>query len=226
MKTRITAAILILLAAMILAWRLAGDGIGSGLTSNQESLSQALRGKGPLDPAYCAPPTEPKPPPPVDSPFGVHLFSTTPLGVVHPVRGTFSIVDVLGQPETEGKSATHKMDQPVNESAFDDVQTVGVLLEEFRRAFGAMPTGELNDEIVRRLQGDNPKGIAVLPKSHPAINGEGELVDRWGTPYRFHPESAWVTTVRSAGPDRKMWTGDDILTEGADAGSVASQNGF
>jgi hypothetical protein len=37
-------------------------------------------------------------------------------------------------------------------------------------------------------------------------------VDRWGTPYRFHPESAWVMTVRSAGLDRRMWTGDDILS--------------
>jgi hypothetical protein len=107
----------------------------------------------------------------------------------------------------------------INETALDDVQSVVMLLEEFRRAFGAMPTGELNDEIVRRLQGENPKGIAVLPKTHPAIR-EGELIDRFGTPYRFHPESAWVTTVRSAGPDKKMWTGDDIVSENLTADLV------
>jgi hypothetical protein len=100
----------------------------------------------------------------------------------------------------------------LNETAQDDVATVGQLLEEYRRAFGAMPVGELNDEIVRRLQGDNPLGIAVLPKDHPAISADGELLDRWGTPYRFHPESAWVMTVRSAGPDKRMWTSDDILS--------------
>jgi hypothetical protein len=100
-----------------------------------------------------------------------------------------------------------------NETGLDDVQSVSMILEEYRRAFGAMPVGELNDEIVRRLQGENPKGLAVLPKTHPAINAQGELMDRWGTPYRFHPESAWDMTVRSAGPDRRMWTNDDILTD-------------
>jgi hypothetical protein len=99
-----------------------------------------------------------------------------------------------------------------NESALDDVESVSLILQEYRRAFGAMPVGELNDEIVRRLQGENPRGIAVLPKIHPAINPAGELLDRWGTPYRFHPESYWMMTVRSAGPDKRMWTTDDILS--------------
>jgi hypothetical protein len=111
---------------------------------------------------------------------------------------------------------------PRNESPLDDVASVSQLLEEFRRAFGAMPVGEQNDEIVRRLQGENPRGIAVLPKTHPAITSEGELLDRWGTPYRFHPESAWVMTVRSAGPDKRMWSSDDILSvhEGAPEGEA------
>lgn len=100
-----------------------------------------------------------------------------------------------------------------NETGEEDVATVVLVLEEFRRVFGAMPMGEQNDEIVRRLQGENPKGIAVLPRTHPNLSPEGELLDRWGTPYRFHPESAWLTTVRSAGPDRKMWTRDDLLSE-------------
>lgn len=109
-----------------------------------------------------------------------------------------------------------------NETAEQDMQTVVILLEEYRRAFGAMPMGEQNDEIVRRLQGENPKGIAVLPKNHPNLNALGELLDRWGTPYRFHPESAWLTTVRSAGPDREMWTRDDVLSELAEELSTAN----
>lgn len=208
------AAFIALLAIVLFAgWWLAGDGGVPGRTL----MEDVLRIKGPQDAAFCGPLAQPRPPPPVDSPFGVHLFATTPLGVVYPMRGVEEISNALGLPASVAEKAGVT---PGNETAYDDVQSVGTLLEEFRRAFGAMPTGELNDEIVRRLQGENPKGIAVLPKSHPAINAQGELIDRWGTPYRFHPESAWETTVRSAGPDKKMWTGDDILSESVSADVV------
>ena len=206
--------IVLLAAILVTGWWLAGD---ENARSMNPAADAVLRTKGPQDAAFCGPLAQPRPPPPVDSPFGVHLFSTTPLGVVYPLRGAEEIANNLGLPEAVAEKVVVK---PANETAYDDVQSVGILLEEFRRAFGAMPTGELNDEIVRRLQGENPKGIAVLPKSHPAINGDGELMDRWGTPYRFHPESAWETTVRSAGPDKRMWTRDDILSERVSADVV------
>jgi hypothetical protein len=196
---------------IMLGWWLAGqqDKAGSRAAITSPSDNPAW-GRGPYNPSFCGPPAKPLPPPTMDSPFGVHLFSTTALGVVRPVPGVLAIADDLGLPEAIMEKAAVK---PKNEGAYEDVQSVGILLEEFRRAFGAMPTGELNDEIVRRLQGENPKGIAVLPKTHPAINAQGELMDRWGTPYRFHPESSWETSIRSAGPDQKMWTSDDILSE-------------
>lgn len=168
-----------------------------------------------VEAALCGPLAKPLPPPPVDSPFGVHLYANTPLGVVYPLAA-MQITRQLGGPETGLKSAPTDDDVPMNETGLDDVQSVSMLLEEYRRAFGAMPVGELNDEIVRRLQGENPKGIAVLPKAHPAISAQGELLDRWGTPYRFHPESSWDMTVRSAGPDKRMWSNDDILTDRLD----------
>jgi hypothetical protein len=177
----------------------------------------------------------PLPPPPIDSPFGVHLYAATPKGTVHlvPLDETLDRLPVASaglptggaaEPIVEKSDASpsslHTEGPPVarptavqNETGEEDVQTVVLVLEEYRRAFGAMPMGEQNDEIVRRLQGENPKGIAVLPKTHPNISANGELLDRWGTPYRFHPESAWLTTVRSAGADRQMWTRDDILSE-------------
>jgi hypothetical protein len=43
------------------------------------------------------------------------------------------------------------------------------------------------------------------------LNGDGELVDPWGTPYFFHQISSSDTEVRSAGPDRIMHTSDDIV---------------
>jgi hypothetical protein len=217
---------LLFTALLALSWWWAGGASGERpQTTLDELLWKAEKRAGPQDPSLCAAPAVARPPPPVDSPFGVHLFATTPLGVVRPINGVIQIADMLGLPPASAKpsatgsntalqnpSAAGSDPLPKNETNFDDVQSVTTLLEEFRRAFGAMPTGELNDEIVRRLQGENPRGIAVLPKTHPAIVN-GELIDRYGTPYRFHPESAWDMQVRSAGPDKRMWTSDDIISE-------------
>jgi hypothetical protein len=207
---------LILLAAVLyLGWWLAGN--GEAMSAGPQLPSLAVN-KGPVSPTFCAP-SVPRPPPEIDTPFGLHLYAARARGIIYALPAMI-IADQLAPPAgpeakpaappaTEsGETAPRK-----NETAYDDVQSVQNLLEEYCRNFGAMPVGELNDEIVRRLQGENPRGIAVLPKTHPSINSDGELVDRWGTPYRFHPESAWRTTIRSAGPDRKMWTPDDILSD-------------
>jgi hypothetical protein len=42
------------------------------------------------------------------------------------------------------------------------------------------------------------------------------LLDRWGTPYYFHPIARNVLGLRSAGPDGKLWTADDVVLESAD----------
>ena len=207
-----------------MSWRWAGES-GAG---RAKGVSTDFEQRGPVDPSFCGPLMIPLPPPPIDSPFGVHLYAATPKGTVHLVPldealdglPTGGAAEPIVEKSDASPSSLHTEGPPVarptavqNETGEEDVQTVVLVLEEYRRAFGAMPMGEQNDEIVRRLQGENPKGIAVLPKTHPNISANGELLDRWGTPYRFHPESAWLTTVRSAGADRQMWTRDDILSE-------------
>lgn len=206
---------LVLTAMLGTAWWMAGhtDQHNPGTTPEGIALP---RDRGPLESAFCGPLRAPLPPPPIDSPYGLHLYATTPKGIIHdlPVMEiAYTLQPPPQAPSAKPISAPVLNETPKNETLYDDVQTVSTLLEEYRRAFGAMPTGELNDEIVRRLQGENPLGIAVLPKGHPSISPQGELLDRYGTPYRFHPESAWEMTVRSAGPDQKMWTGDDQISQ-------------
>ena len=43
------------------------------------------------------------------------------------------------------------------------------------------------------------------------MSGNGELLDRWDSPLFFHRESSRTTTFRSAGPDRRLWTDDDVV---------------
>lgn len=92
-----------------------------------------------------------------------------------------------------------------------DVAIVGSLIAAYRsihRQHGN-PVGD-NREIVRSLQGRNPNGVIFLPREHRALNADGELCDRWGTPFFFHAESGTRMEVRSAGPDRTLWTADDV----------------
>jgi len=87
------------------------------------------------------------------------------------------------------------------------------LLERYRmfvKDHAAAPAGS-NAELVRRLQGRNRANLAFIPATHPALNESGELIDRWGTPYVFHALSSTRTEIRSAGPDRRLWTDDDLL---------------
>ena len=70
------------------------------------------------------------------------------------------------------------------------------------------PVGE-NNEIAAALLGNNRLQLALIPRNHRAINAQGELCDRWGTPFRFHQLSGTQMEIISAGPDRKFGTTDD-----------------
>lgn len=92
-----------------------------------------------------------------------------------------------------------------------DLEVLNNLFVNFQTNFPRTgnPVGE-NSEITAALTGANPLGFAFVPKSHPAINAAGELRDRWGTPFRFHQRSGTQMEIRSAGPDRKFGTADDV----------------
>ena len=78
--------------------------------------------------------------------------------------------------------------------------------------FGGNPVG-VNSEITSALNGNNPKKINFIdPQAGMRINANGELVDAWGTPFFFHQLSGTDMEIRSAGPDKKMWTIDDLVT--------------
>jgi len=93
-----------------------------------------------------------------------------------------------------------------------------IVVENMRRAivnygstFSGNPVGT-NPEITAALNGENPKQIKFIDAENGLrINGKGELVDSWGTPFFFHQLSATDMEVRSAGPDKIMWTADDLV---------------
>ena len=75
---------------------------------------------------------------------------------------------------------------------------------EARRLIG------FNEDLVPALTDSAALGDAALPPDHPAVR-DGKLIDRWGTPWQVHPLEADKVELRSAGPDRRLYTADDLV---------------
>ena len=91
------------------------------------------------------------------------------------------------------------------------IENMSRAIQQYGQMFGGNPVGT-NPEFARELGGDNPKHINFISvDSGMRLDADGELVDPWGTPYFFHQISGDDTEVRSAGPDRVMYTSDDIV---------------
>lgn len=101
--------------------------------------------------------------------------------------------------------------EPLTEDpAQTEAEAIALNIRQFMLRFGANPVGT-NAEIVKELNGGNAKNARYLPPDLLRLNDQGELIDRWGTPYFFHQESATKMEVRSAGPDRQLYTTDDYI---------------
>jgi len=67
-----------------------------------------------------------------------------------------------------------------------------------------------NEDWAATLRGLNLAHERFLPDQHVALDAQGRLVDRWGTPLFFHALGDHRFELRSAGPDKKLWTDDDV----------------
>lgn len=183
-----TGAVLVLSLAVWLAYR-SGQPAGTGNPAPAAGyISGGVAGRPSQSPAE-------KPPAPVSAPAGQ---PATPAGQV---AGTLlpanSLMPAL-PPELAELPPT---------TVLENMRRV---IRQYGEMFGGNPVGT-NQEITRALQGDNPKGINFLKADGNRVNANGELVDVWGTPYFFHQLSGTVMEIRSAGPDRRMWTDDDLV---------------
>jgi hypothetical protein len=109
-------------------------------------------------------------------------------------------------PESEPAEGTSPALPPA--TALENMRTV---FRQYALRFGGNPVGS-NPEITASLSGQNPRQVIFLNSDDGArVNGRGELVDNWETPYFFHQLSRTEMEIRSAGPDRRMWTSDDLV---------------
>ena len=110
--------------------------------------------------------------------------------------------------DPEVQKLADQLNAPDN-TAQRDLEIVHDFIQLYHRAYGSNPIG-LNEDITAAMTGNYGQGGRVFPPNSPAIRN-GKLVDRWGTPYYFHPESGFKMEIRSCGPDKELFTADDIL---------------
>jgi hypothetical protein len=97
----------------------------------------------------------------------------------------------------------------------EDLEAIHRVLQNFSllvKGGDPLPLGA-NEEIAAALLGKNKASLRMLSNRSAAFNDKGQLVDRWGTPLYFHAHARDRIDIRSAGPDRAMWTEDDIHRE-------------
>jgi hypothetical protein len=92
----------------------------------------------------------------------------------------------------------------------DAVDNLEFVLRDYSAALRGNPVGT-NAEITAALLGDNEKQLKLEIPGGSTLNDQGELCDPWGSPWFFHQMSATKTEIRSAGPDRKMYSEDDFV---------------
>jgi len=84
------------------------------------------------------------------------------------------------------------------------------LFRFYLREFGSFPAGENNAQWINALRGSNPGRLPILPYDHPRLAPDGSLLDAWSEPFFIHQISQSQIQIRSAGPDRALFTTDDI----------------
>ncbi|WP_395747844.1 hypothetical protein [Prosthecobacter sp.] len=102
-----------------------------------------------------------------------------------------------------------------NSSVQQDLALVSHVLENFAllvKGDDPLPLGA-NEEIAAALRGRNRMRLKFVPETSAIFNAKGQIVDRWGVPLYFHAVSHDRVEIRSAGPDKVMWTLDDVQRE-------------
>jgi cytoskeletal protein RodZ len=166
--------------------------------------SEAPDSKPPAPSNTTAKAQKPAAPAPITSPAQVSVVTATPAPPTAPMRIEAPPMKPVAIPADYLQSI---QSTPERQQA----EEIALNLRNYGQRFGGNPTGT-NAEIVAALRGANPARANYLPQNA-RLNENGEVLDPWGTPWSFHSNSAFDTEVRSAGPDMKLHTPDDIVTK-------------
>jgi hypothetical protein len=97
----------------------------------------------------------------------------------------------------------------------DDVKLLANSLTSFlaiHKQAGGRPLSA-NGEWSAALRGLRPGSTRWFDDSAPLFAADGRVIDRHGSPLHFHALGGMVWEIRSAGPDRRLFTDDDAVAK-------------
>jgi hypothetical protein len=133
------------------------------------------------------------------------LAATNTTIVATPATSTGNASALLGETILRGYADT-------NLSPENDLTLLSRLMENSLLLLKSAANRPLsaNEDWADLFRGKNGAREEFLPAQHVALNDQGQLVDRWQTPLFFHALGGGRYEIRSAGPDGKLWTEDDL----------------
>lgn len=147
------------------------------------------------------PPPSKRPAPPPPKPPAPVIAAPAPPPPEPPPRDRRAI-----DPEIQ-KLADRLIDHA--QTPLNDLEVVHEFFDMYRKTMSHMSIGS-NEDFTAILTGSNPQQGVLFPADSPMIVN-GQIVDRWGSPYWMHPNSAARMEIRSAGPDKSLFTSDDVV---------------
>lgn len=108
-----------------------------------------------------------------------------------------------------GGSAPNKVTTTRNEE-----EELGNAIAQYAVVFQKYPTND-NAGLTRNLTGDNPQQLTLITLAESSTNKDGQIVDVWGTPYRFAFNSTNSFSITSAGENHTFGDVDDVVFNSA-----------
>ncbi|HEY8966050.1 MAG TPA: type II secretion system protein GspG [Candidatus Methylacidiphilales bacterium] len=88
---------------------------------------------------------------------------------------------------------------------------LGTAIHYYAHDNGDYPKGD-NAAVARALLGENPRGIVYMEfEEGSAPPTDRGFLDSWGHPYEITQPEPDLMVIRSAGPDGKFQTADDVV---------------
>jgi hypothetical protein len=106
------------------------------------------------------------------------------------------------------------------QTPLNDLEIVNEFFTMYLKNFSDLSVGS-NEDLTAILTGSNPMQGVLFPADSPMIMN-GQIVDRWGSPYWLHPNSGANVEIRSAGPDKSLFTPDDVIFNASPGGLGAT----
>jgi len=91
-----------------------------------------------------------------------------------------------------------------------DIAQLQRALANYFREYNTLPAGN-SDAAMKSLTGDNPRKFVFFAFSAARAGTDGAFLDEWKTAFRITFPKPATAEVRSAGPDRKFGTRDDVF---------------